>query len=812
MPPELKALQNKKKREEEEKKKQELEKEKKEKEEETLSVQSAPPAKTKLITIGVNKTPKIELKFTNVTSLGSTISQEDTESTADTSTSKPEEKKEQELSRSEPPKKKLALSINLTTKLNTKPEEAEEPKKASSKPSKSSSKSNRSSRSSSHRGDRDRDSSRDKKSDIPKEEAKSTFLNLMKEKNVSITWKWKQVHNALKDDPRYRVIPRVSEKKKLFSEYVMLTKRAERNMVRNKIEQARNEFKAMLMDFENLTSDSKWSYCVQFFYMDQRYQAVEEKERETLFQDYLDELYEKERKEEKKKREGLIERMKEHFKELPIITTGTKWEEACDLLKYNAVWQKMCLFDRLEAFSEYILTKQKEEDDARKKKQKRRERINRLAYREMLAEAVIGDRLTFKTKWRDFVKENKDDVRLFYMFKQHGSAPREIFEDVRDELRELQKKVKEDFKEILKNNSARFHGEMDVETFSKILGEYPAFKDFEKKKSNTLRFFANYLLDKLRKRVKKAEQKFLKICVKEITSPEVSFEVLSSKIKENEANAVYLSCLSAQEQLKLYNSVRDKMQKGENPAELLVTKKKKKKKKDKEKDKEKDRGKPRKRDRTRRSRSRTRSQGKKDKDKDIKLGKRLREESQEKSNRRGHRQDSKRDKTQRNSGKHQEEGSRKEERDVKSRDQEKNDNKEGDVEPKTVKKLKIEKSEDVDKKTQNVPQAELKANLESKDASKEPESKMQEEVENEKEEGKEAPLEAQEDKKKDEKESKEVKEAEDSDLEQGEVRAPPRHARKRGKRRRRKFSDSSSGSSSEDLSASPRRRRRRRGR
>lgn len=87
----------------------------------------------------------------------------------------------------------------------------------------------------------------------------------------------------------------MSDKKKVFNEYIQLTKKAERNMVKSKIERAKNEFKAMLIDFENLTSDSKWSYCVQFFYMDPRYQAVDEKERETLFQDYLDELYEKEK-------------------------------------------------------------------------------------------------------------------------------------------------------------------------------------------------------------------------------------------------------------------------------------------------------------------------------------------------------------------------------------------------------------------------------------------------------------------------------------------------------------------------------------
>ena len=72
--------------------------------------------------------------------------------------------------------------------------------------------------------------------------------------------------------------------------------------------------------------------------MDPRYKAVDLKERENLFQDYLDELFEKEKEDYKKLRKAMVLRMKEHFADLPLITTTTKWTEACELLKYNAVW------------------------------------------------------------------------------------------------------------------------------------------------------------------------------------------------------------------------------------------------------------------------------------------------------------------------------------------------------------------------------------------------------------------------------------------------------------------------------------------
>jgi pre-mRNA-processing factor 40 len=82
---------------------------------------------------------------------------------------------------------------------------------------------------------------------------------------------------------------------------------------------------------------------------------VEEKERENLFQDYLDELWEKEKRQNRDEREAMIEKMKEHLQEMTLIKVSTTWEEASDLLKYNPVWMKMNDLDKLEAFSDYIL-------------------------------------------------------------------------------------------------------------------------------------------------------------------------------------------------------------------------------------------------------------------------------------------------------------------------------------------------------------------------------------------------------------------------------------------------------------------------
>ena len=102
------------------------------------------------------------------------------------------------------------------------------------------------------------------------------------------------------------------------------------------------------------------------------------------------------------------------------------------MLHYHEIWQKMEPIERIDCFTEHILALDREDYEKKSSKAHRRERRNRLAFREMLDDKISKDKLTFKTKWRHFLKEFKDEEKLFSMFKQGGSSPRDIFLDVRE--------------------------------------------------------------------------------------------------------------------------------------------------------------------------------------------------------------------------------------------------------------------------------------------------------------------------------------------------------------------------------------------
>ena len=120
------------------------------------------------------------------------------------------------------------------------------------------------------------------------------FQDLLKEK-ASPSLRWDQAHQLLMSDDRYKVIKSVSGKKQLFKEYVQQQKKLERNEVRNRLEQARENFMKMLDENKTFNSDAKFHKTAHLFANDPRYKALEERDRENCFQDYLDKLYDQEK-------------------------------------------------------------------------------------------------------------------------------------------------------------------------------------------------------------------------------------------------------------------------------------------------------------------------------------------------------------------------------------------------------------------------------------------------------------------------------------------------------------------------------------
>ncbi|KAI3685869.1 hypothetical protein L6452_35130 [Arctium lappa] len=279
-----------------------------------------------------------------------------------------------------------------------------------------------------------------------KQEAKIAFKSLLEDANVEADWNWEQAMRVIINDKRYGALKTLGERKQAFNEYLMQRKKLEAEERRLRQRKAKEEFTKMLEESKELTSSMRWSKAMAMFEDDERYKAVERpSDREDLFQNYLVDLQKKERaKAQEEQRQYRLE-YRQFLETCGLIKVDTQWRKVQDRLEDDERCSRLEKIDRLEIFQEYIRDLEKEEDEQRKIKKehiKRVERKNRDEFRKMMEEHVISGTLTAKSQWRDYCQKVKESVAYQAVASNtSGSTPKDLFEDVAEEL---EKKYHED--------------------------------------------------------------------------------------------------------------------------------------------------------------------------------------------------------------------------------------------------------------------------------------------------------------------------------------------------------------------------------
>ena len=255
------------------------------------------------------------------------------------------------------------------------------------------------------------------------EENQKKFMEMLKENRVRTSTKWEQVQQNLKTDERWNLFPHISDKKRVFHDYIQLLKKKERNDQRTKMEQARENFRKMLEESKQLNSDSKMHKTQQFYTNDNRWKSIEEREREALYQDFLDELYDREREEQRRQKKENQEVFKQKLLEMPNVSASLRWEECRNIFQNDANFNALSEYDQLSTFAEAIMSLEKSEQEERRRQKRTNERHNREAFRQLLAEKLKENVITHKTKWKGFSDALFDDPRIINMVGQPGSTP-----------------------------------------------------------------------------------------------------------------------------------------------------------------------------------------------------------------------------------------------------------------------------------------------------------------------------------------------------------------------------------------------------
>ncbi|XP_034227000.1 pre-mRNA-processing protein 40A-like isoform X1 [Prunus dulcis] len=336
-------------------------------------------------------------------------------------------------------------------------------------------------------------------------EAKDAFKALLESTNIGSDWTWDRAMRVIINDKRYGALKTLGERKQAFNEFLVQRKKQEAEERRIKQKKAREEFKKMLEECSELTSSTRWGKVESIFEHDERFKAVErDRDRRDMFENYVEELQKKERAKAMEERKHNIMEYRQFLESCDFIKASSQWRKVQDRLEADERCSCLEKIDRLEIFQEYLRDLEKEEEEQRriqKEELRKTERKNRDDFRKLMEEHLAAGTLTAKSHWRDYCMKVKDlPTYLAVASNTSGSTPKDLFEDVVEELQKQYHEDKTRIKDAVKLGKVMLTSTWKLEDFKTVISNdigFPPISDANLK----------LVFDELLERVKEKEEK-----------------------------------------------------------------------------------------------------------------------------------------------------------------------------------------------------------------------------------------------------------------------------------------------------------------
>ncbi|XP_057422541.1 pre-mRNA-processing protein 40A-like isoform X2 [Lotus japonicus] len=338
-----------------------------------------------------------------------------------------------------------------------------------------------------------------------KMEAKDAFKALLESVNVGSDWTWDRAMRLIINDKRYGALKTLGDRKQAFNEYLNQRKKQEAEEKRMKQKKAREDFKIMLEESTELTSSTRWSKAIAIFENDERFKAVErDRDRKDMFDSFLEELIIKDRTRVQEERKRSITEYRKFLESCDFIKASTQWRKVQDRLEADERCSRLEKIDRLEIFQDYLRDLEKEEEEQKKiqkEELRKAERKNREDFRKSMEEHIASGILTAKTQWRDYYLKVKD-LHAYQAVASNtsGSTPKDLFEDVAEELEKQYHEEKSRVKDALKLAKITLLSTWTFEDFQSALS-----KDISSPPKSE--FNLKLVFDELQERAREKEEK-----------------------------------------------------------------------------------------------------------------------------------------------------------------------------------------------------------------------------------------------------------------------------------------------------------------
>eukprot|EP00940_MAST-03C_sp_MAST-3C-sp2_P002251 g2251.t1 len=238
------------------------------------------------------------------------------------------------------------------------------------------------------------------------DEARDIFWKLLEEVGVRSDTRWKMIAGKISKDPRFHVYKKNGQRKQSFSEYTGKRRKIEINEARIRNKRARKNFAKLLGETEGITSRSRFRDMVSVMERDPRFAALESRaEREEMFEDFVREMYDRER-EERRKREAEHLKIFESFLSAldEPLTHASTWRELSKKYEENEEFKSVDTRIARDVFERRVsmLRREKREREAKELEmriQKEKELLR--SFRKLLRSLANEGKVTRETSWTD---------------------------------------------------------------------------------------------------------------------------------------------------------------------------------------------------------------------------------------------------------------------------------------------------------------------------------------------------------------------------------------------------------------------------
>ncbi|PAV72171.1 hypothetical protein WR25_00020 isoform B [Diploscapter pachys] len=268
---------------------------------------------------------------------------------------------------------------------------------------------------------------------LPLEDRLKQFKDMLHDKGVSTGSTFEKELSKIVFDSRYLLLS-ATERRACFEAYVREKTEVERAEKKKKAKESKNKFMELLKEAE-LHGRSSFSSFASKYAKDSRFKNVDKtRDREDMFNDFVGDLYKKEKEEKKMKKEKAKKDFLGLLGEQHGLTNKSKWSTVKKTMeddeRYKAVdsssTREQLFKDYVEKLGDETLSDIEEEED-------RKKRLNEqaaIAARQKEVEAELGDNIRERNKelekQRILEHEDKFKAMLLDMVKSAESTWHEM--------------------------------------------------------------------------------------------------------------------------------------------------------------------------------------------------------------------------------------------------------------------------------------------------------------------------------------------------------------------------------------------------